>query len=116
MKLREWRVTLAKIVAILSIALLGFTTLLALTEIALYALLWINFKRLTEPVKFFINTVIRGVPPSLAIELTGIYKREVLAKYSIRNLIKLLTIGKGIRESVKRFRGQDLINTAEPYP
>ncbi len=105
MKLRKWRVTLAKVTAIFSIALLGFTTLLALIEVALYAFLWINFKRLTEPVRFFINSVIRGVPPGLAMELARIYRREVLAKYSVRNLIKLLTVGKGMHESMKRFRG-----------
>ncbi len=105
MELRKWRVTLAKVTAIFSIALLGFTVLLALTEVALYAFLWINFKRLTEPVRFFINSVIRGVPPSLAMELTKIYRREVLAKYSVRNLIRLLTMSEGIRKSMKRFRG-----------
>ncbi len=105
MELRKWRVTLAKVTAIFSIALLGFTVLLALTEAALYAFLWINFKRLTEPVRFFINSVIRGVPPSLAMELTKIYRREVLAKYSVRNLIRLLTMSEGIRKSMKRFRG-----------
>ncbi len=105
MKLRKWRVTLAKVATVFSIALLGFTTLLALTEIAFYVFLWINFKRLTEPVRFFINSVIRGVPPSLAMELTKIYRREVLVRYSVRNLIRLLTMGEGIRKSVKRFRG-----------
>ena len=105
MRPRKWRATLAKVAAILSIALLGFTALLALTEVALYVFLWINFKRLTEPVRLFINSVIRGVPPSLAMELTRIYRKEVLAKYSVKNLIRLLMIGEGIRKSMKRFRG-----------
>jgi len=105
LRLRGWRATLAKITAILSITLLGFTTLLALVEIALYAFLWINFKRLTEPVRFFINSVARGVPPSLALELTRIYRKEVLARYSVRNFIKLLTMSAGMRKTMKMFKG-----------
>ncbi len=105
MKLRGWRVRLAKVTMISSVALLGFITLLALAEIVLYVFLWINFKRLTEPIRFFISSVIRGVPPSLAMELAGIYRREVLTRYSVRNLIRLLSVGEGIRRSVKRFRG-----------
>jgi len=105
LELRKWRVRLAKVTAILSLTLIGFTTILALAEIALYAFLWINFKRLIEPVRFFINSVIRGVPPSLAMELTRIYRKEVLTKYSVRNLIKMLLTGVEIRRSVKRLRG-----------
>ncbi len=105
MKLRGWRVRLAKATMIFSVALLGFTTLLALAEIALYVFLWINFKRLTEPIRFFINSVIRGVPPSLAMELTRIYREEVLRRYSVRNLIKLLSVGGGMRRSMKLSRG-----------
>ncbi len=103
--MREWKVRLTKVTAILSLALLGFTTLLALAEIALYMFLWISFKRLVEPVRFFINAVIRGVPPSLAMELARIYRGEVLANFSVRNLIKILLTGAEIQKSMKRFRG-----------